>query len=289
MSPPPASNRWKPWKTLLVSAVVVAVTLRFVDLTGRLFSKAQGRQERPVAQKINEHWPKETRRALAEPVVAAEAEDGSGNSESAASPPNNSYIVPINVTKNAILGSSENAEKSLPGDDLFKDEFIPRLKIKIPQNAYDHLVRRPRTYVRVTIEEGTNIYSNVGIHLKGGPGSFRELHSNRHDSGPDNNDMPAFTVNFEHFVPGQKFHGLKKIHLNNSVQDDTRISEKISRELFEAAGVPAPRAGNALVTFDGRTRMYVLVEGINKQFLKRYFKDPSGNVYDGSLRQRRDG
>ena len=27
--------------------------------------------------------------------------------------------------------------------------------------------------------------------------------------------------------------------------------------------------------------MYVLVEGINKQFLKRYFKDATGNVYDG--------
>src|SRR5205814_289689 len=94
--------------------------------------------------------------------------------------------------------------------------------------------------------------------------------------------LPAFTLNFDRFVPGQTFHGLKKVHLNNSVQDRTFLSEKISRELFEAAGVPVPRAGNAQVALNGRPLgMYVLVEGIDKQFLRRYFDDVSGNVYDG--------
>ena len=110
----------------------------------------------------------------------------------------------------------------------------------------------------------------MAIHLKGGPGSYRQL-----------GDVPSFTVNFDRFAPGQTFHGMKKIHLNNSVQDRSFLSEKISRELFEAAGVPAPRAGNAKVTFNGREGLYVLVEGVNKQFLKRYFKNVKGNVYDG--------
>jgi spore coat protein H len=95
-------------------------------------------------------------------------------------------------------------------------------------------------------------------------------------------DRPAFTLNFDRKAPGQKFHGLKKIHLNNSVQDSSYLNEKISREIFESAGVPVPRAGHAVLRFNGRPMgMYVLVEGVNKQFLKRYFSDPSGNVYDG--------
>ncbi|MBM3833804.1 MAG: hypothetical protein FJ403_11150 [Verrucomicrobia bacterium] len=88
-------------------------------------------------------------------------------------------------------------------------------------------------------------------------------------------------MNFDNDAPGQIFHGLKKVHLNSSVQDRGYLSEKMSRELFEEAGVPARRAGHAVVTFDGETRMYVVVEGINKQFLKRHFKDVTGTVYDG--------
>jgi hypothetical protein len=137
------------------------------------------------------------------------------------------------------------------------------------------LRQQPRVYVSGIIHEGKVTYTNVCIRLKGGPGSFRQL-----------NDKPAFTINFERNAPGQKFHGLKKVHLNNSVQDRTYLSEKICRELFEAAGVPAPRAGHAQVTLNGQQLgPYVLIEGINKQFLSRYFKDPGGNLYDGHSQQ----
>jgi hypothetical protein len=136
----------------------------------------------------------------------------------------------------------------------------------------DQLRQHPRTYVSGTIREGNVTYTNVAIRLKGGPGSSRPVDDNK----------PAFTVNFDRLAPGQKFHGLKKLHLNNSVQDGSYLSEKISRELFEAAGVPAPRAAHAVVEFNGREPgVYVLVEGINKQFLRRYFKDTLGNLYDG--------
>ncbi|MEO8428281.1 MAG: CotH kinase family protein [Verrucomicrobiota bacterium] len=163
------------------------------------------------------------------------------------------------------------SQKPPPGEDLFIEGYIPALRIEIPEAGVTSLRRSARRYVRATVKEGTIVYTNVAIHLKGGPGSFRQL-----------DDYPAFTLNFDRFSDGQKFHGLKKIHLNNSVQDRTFLAEKISRELFEAAGVPAPRAGNAKVDFNGHgLGLYVLVEGVNKQFLRRYFKDTTGNVYDG--------
>lgn len=175
------------------------------------------------------------------------------------------------VVKNAILGARSDTAAALPGDDLFRDLFIPHLEIKISSAEIASLNASPRSYVRATVREGNLLFTNVAIHLKGGPGSYRQL-----------DDHPAFTLNFDRFADGQSFHGLKKIHLNNSVQDRSYVSEKICRELFEAAGVPTPRAGNALVKFNGReVGMYVLVEGVNKQFLGRYFKDVTGNVYDG--------
>jgi spore coat protein CotH len=75
-----------------------------------------------------------------------------------------------------------------------------------------------------------------------------------------------------------------KIHLNNSVQDSTYLHEKVSRDLFLAAGVAVPRSAHALVQLNGRRpRLCVLVEGANKQFLKRSFGSAKGNLYDGGF------
>jgi hypothetical protein len=171
-----------------------------------------------------------------------------------------------------VLGASESRKgKPLAGEDIFKDGVIPRLVIEVPRAAAASLRQNSRKYVSVTIREGNMVYTNVALRLKGSAGSRRDF-----------DDTPSLTINFDKFAEGQTFHKLKKIHLNASPQDRSLLSEKLSRELFEAAGIPTPRAGNAAVTFNGRDMgVFVLVEGINKQFLKRYFTDVTGNVYDG--------
>ena len=176
---------------------------------------------------------------------------------------------PKTFHKNAILAERNNAPAA--GDDIFTELFIPNLEITLDSGEYNKLRRNQREYVRATVREGRHVYTNVAIRLKGAVGSFRPL-----------DDLPSLTVNFDKFAEGQTFHGLKKIHLNGSVQDRSLLEEKISRELFDAAGVPVPRSGHAQVTLNRRQLgLYVLVEGVNKQFLKRYFKDAGGNVYEG--------
>ena len=165
--------------------------------------------------------------------------------------------------------------KPVPARDLFEKGEIPRVRLELPDDALEKLRRSPRTYVVGAVVEGTRRYTNVSIRLKGGPGSFRPLE-----------DRPGFTINFDQLAPGQTFHGLKKLHLNNSVQDSSCLSEKLCREMFEAAGVPVPRAGHAVVELNDRPLgLYVLIEGVNKQFLKRYFSRTDGNVYDGHSQQ----
>lgn len=176
--------------------------------------------------------------------------------------------------------AGEAARADRPGDDLFAGHAVPRLRIQIPPEGmvilrsyvWDRNVNgQDRTNVLATVREAAKVYTNVAIHLKGGLGSFRPL-----------DDKPALTLNFDKFAAGQRFHGLQKIHLNNSVQDPSYLSEKICREMFLAAGIPAPRAGNALVHLNQRDLgLYVLVEGWNKQFLKQHFQDARGNLYDG--------
>ncbi|MEO8426321.1 MAG: CotH kinase family protein [Verrucomicrobiota bacterium] len=136
-----------------------------------------------------------------------------------------------------------------------------------------NLVERPE--VVATVREGGMVYTNVALHLKGAAGSFRPF-----------DDKPAFTLNFSRKATEQRFHGYSKISLNNSVQDQSYLSEAISRELFQAAGVPVPHSDHATVLLNGRDLgLYVLTEGFGKPFLKRYFKDVSGNLYDGGFVQ----
>ena len=176
--------------------------------------------------------------------------------------------------------SDRNAAQA--SDELFSQRAaIPRLTIEIPSEGMavlrQYYWRRdqdnePRMDVRATVREGDAVYTNVAVHLKGTAGSFRPIDS----------EKPALTLNFDKFADGQRFHGLQKLHLNNSLQDSSYISEQISRELFLKAGLPAPRAAHAVVELNGREpQFYVLVEGWNKQFLKRHFKNPKGNLYDG--------
>lgn len=132
-------------------------------------------------------------------------------------------------------------------------------------------VQRPE--VTATIREGGIVYSNVTVHSKGSAGSFRPV-----------DDKPALTINFSKHGAGQKFHGLSKISLNNSVQDPAYISEQLSRELFLAAGVPVPEATHATLILNGRDLgLYVVAEGWGKPFLRRHFENVEGNLYDSGF------
>jgi len=154
--------------------------------------------------------------------------------------------------------------------DLFFAGAIPRLQIEMDAAARDSLRKDPREYVPATVTEAATVYSNVAVHLKGSVGSFRPL-----------DDKPALTLDFSRFENGRKFHGLRRIYLNNSVEDPSYTNEKIGSEFFQAAGAPAPRVTRGLIGLNGGTpRLYVLKEGFTEDFLERYFHNISGELYE---------
>jgi spore coat protein H len=166
------------------------------------------------------------------------------------------------------------ADKPDPSAEFFKSTGpVPVFKIEVDKAAADSLRREPRKYVKCTLKVGDETFKDVGIHLKGAAGSFR---------GWD--DKPALTLNTDHFVKGQHFHGLDKFHLNNSVQDPTYLDEIICGDIALGAGLPTPRGTHALVELNGRkVGFYVLKEGFNRTFLRRHFEDATGTMYDGGF------
>ncbi len=173
-----------------------------------------------------------------------------------------------------------------PSDAFFDEGRIPQLRIKLKEPQEKTLREDLRRYVKCTVVETLpnpddpdttreTTYSEVALKLKGAAGSFREL-----------DDKPAFTLNVNKHVKRQSFHGLHKFHLNNSVQDESYLSEWICADIGRDAKVPATRVTHARVWLNGRDLgLYVLKEGFDEPFLTRHFGNATGNLYDGGFLQ----
>ena len=175
----------------------------------------------------------------------------------------------------SIVAAKEN--HTAQAEAFFSGREIPHLFIEVSDQDMEFLRTQKRSgastivhsNVLATVREGAHLYTNVALHLKGSA-SFRAV------------DLkPALTLSFDKVEEAQRFHGLEKISLNNSVQDPSLLCEKLGREMFAAAGIPAPRVTHAQVELNGNNLgVYLLIEGWNKQFLKHHFTDASGNLYE---------
>src|SRR5258706_2182229 len=161
------------------------------------------------------------------------------------------------------------AAAAVPGAELFADPKVRTFKIDIVGSEFEALKKDNRQYVRGTVREGTNVFTNVAVHLKG-MGSFRPL-----------NEKPSFAVRFDKYVPSQLYCGMTKFLLNNSSQDASYLAEYMSTSLFRDAGLPAARVTHAFVELNGRDLgLFVLIEAMNKEFLHQHFRSGRGNLYE---------
>lgn len=127
-----------------------------------------------------------------------------------------------------------------------------------------------RTDVRARVEIDGETFDQVALHLKGRVGSFRPL-----------DDKPSLTLDFQQSVLAQRWASLRKVHLNNSVQDPAFIKDCIGSSLFRAAGIPVPYLSHAIVRLNGRDLgLYVLKEGFAREFFARSVGRTTGLLYE---------
>lgn len=161
-------------------------------------------------------------------------------------------------------------------DEYFNSTNILTLDLTLGKDEMQSLRMDHRKNVKGTLREGDKVvYRDVAVHLKGAAGSFRGI-----------DEKPNLTFNLDKFVEGQRFHGMDKFHLANSLQDPSYLSELICGELFRAAGVPAARVHHAVLKINGKPKgLYYVKEGYDRYFLKRHFGGTDGNFYDGGFLQ----
>lgn len=169
----------------------------------------------------------------------------------------------------------ERSRKPIPGGEIFNRPTVLDFAIHLEETNWQALARSPREYTEATVVVNGVTYPEVALKLKGAAGSFRSI-----------DDRPAMTLSFSKWAEGRRLFGLRRLHLNNSVQDESRMNEYIGSDLFRTAGIPTPRVAWATVRLnDRKLGLYVLKEAFESEFLKLYFGSDKGNLYEGGFVQ----
>lgn len=156
-----------------------------------------------------------------------------------------------------------------PSARIYSPDRVPRFELEIAPENLEALASTPRSYVPATFRHGDLVLHDVGVRLKGSF-TFRRI-----------DGKPSFKIKFDKYVKGQRFHGLRRMTLHNSIADFSFMAERLSYSVFRNAGMPAPRVNNAEIHVNGELYgLYVNVEAIDKVFLKRWFDSNDGNLYE---------
>lgn len=164
------------------------------------------------------------------------------------------------------------------GDQIFDNSFVHEIRIEsddadlIDNLFVDHFSylfsNTPIPYrpVKVTIDGIT--LDTIGIRIKGGSSAI--------------DDKKPLKLDFNRFVSGQKYDGLKKLNLHNGNLDKSMQREAIAYSVFKFAGVKCGRYSYAQVFVnDVLQGVYILIEQIDNTFVDHYFASKNGTILKG--------
>ena len=168
----------------------------------------------------------------------------------------------------------------IEGANLFSTDQVVTVSLDFPQSDfweqleynYDNIDANGSVYIpanlTLTDASGTYAFDSVGIRLKG------------NSSGMHPGDKKSFKIDFNKYISGQNYDGLKKLNFSNGFKDPTFMREKLFFDLCRERGVPAPRANYANVVYNGVSwGFYTVIEQIDDQFLDWRIGDDDGNLF----------
>lgn len=163
------------------------------------------------------------------------------------------------------------------GGSLFSPLEVVTVNLTIAPEDLERLDEEPREYVPATLQltdaQGEAEPVAVQARLKGRAGSFRPL-----------DQKSAFKIKFN-LEPGQRYRGLKRLTLNNMVQDRSMLHEWLAYTFFRGLGLPAPRVGYAYVRLNGEDYgLYSNIEALDEELLDRHFLTTQ-HLYEGAYGQ----
>jgi spore coat protein CotH len=143
------------------------------------------------------------------------------------------------------------------------------------------------TYVPVNVVFEGQTWTNVGLRFKGNS-SLRSAWEQGNLKMPMRLDFDQFEDEYPE-IKNQRFYGFKQLALANGFSDNSLLREKVTADIFRAAGVPAAQTAFYAVYVDHGAGpvyfgLYTLTEIVDDTVIQTQFADDSGNVYKPSGR-----
>ena len=160
------------------------------------------------------------------------------------------------------------------GDLLFDTTIVHEIRfVSDDSNLLNTMIENfyqtfgpPYIYSPVKVLIDGRELDSVGLRIKGGISAF--------------DDKRPLKIDFNHFRPNQKYDGLKKVNLHNMYFDNSMLREILAYNILRTAGLKTCRTAYANVYINDQWQgVYLLVEQIDKTFLRNYFSDNNGTLY----------
>jgi len=155
---------------------------------------------------------------------------------------------------------------------LYDDSDVARVDITIDPDTlqwiYDNVESEVEHYAIFHFQNSwvNETLDSVGFRLRGNTSRYSAKKS--------------FKVSFNTFVQGREFYGIDKLNLNGEHNDPSIIRSKLCFDHFQTIGMTASRANHVEVYInDQYYGLYISVEHIDDEFLKKNFSDDSGNLW----------
>ena len=137
--------------------------------------------------------------------------------------------------------------QSSPGyaSRLFDTSIVHEIDLELKEADWHSILGDPRAKEYVPADaliDGERI-SNVGLRVKGSNSLNQIL---KYGS-----KRFSLKIEFDHYEKGQSYHGLDKLSLNSSFQDNAYLKDVMTFDMMASMGVPAPLTSYAFIRING--------------------------------------
>ena len=169
----------------------------------------------------------------------------------------------------AIVMAVAGAPSARAADPIFNQGVLHEFRIVMDPADWASLRAnfRSNQYYAANISVDGEVLQQVGVRSRG--------------KGSRDATKPGLLIDTNKYVTNQEFHGLKKLVLDNVIQDSSFLHEPLAYQVFEAMGIASPAISYTRLTVnDEFWGVYWLIENIDKNFLAaRFGGDKEGNLF----------
>lgn len=165
----------------------------------------------------------------------------------------------------AVVGTASAQSR----DPIFDQSRLHEVRLVMEPNDWRALREnfRSNQFYATNVSLDGEVVQQVGVRSRG--------------KGSRSGTKPGLLLDFNKYVANQQYHGMKRLVLDNQVQDNTFLKEPLSYTVFEAMGIASPQISYGRVTVnDEYWGVYWVIENIGKDFLKARFGEEAGNLYE---------